>query len=402
MAWFTVKVTLPFLNMCELQKQPNLSAILPQLNLDLESLKMNTLVEFEVFFSFKVDEPDSVLGKVILKEFWKQAAIDLTTQRGEEWGFAEHEKSRATDINEIPKEQVDYMPVNNLDCERDLAKSNQLPKQSAMWSSKKFTANGIGDEMTLIQAKNIKIEKITKNIAKVLDDKEKIWVKSQNLFHEQRLKKDAEKTTYQFEYVNSLLTKCKEHGGPFVSTEEIEQCLHNIDDDIEKKRILRVEILYCRHSCGSDAQQRPHLYKVNQLSLTKMIINIATLLTNNFVQSLDIPPIPSEDEVVQLLSLQQNQLPINELPDVPEQHDFEPKINKPCIVIWDEQDGRKWFVAMCQKKLDSQDFLIDYLEQVRSAQAKRCWQYPLKPDEQITLLDQIIPVNASQMTAISK
>ena len=45
------------------------------------------------------------------------------------------------------------MPVNNLDCEQDLAKYDQLVKRSAMCSSKKFTAKGIRDEMTLIQAK---------------------------------------------------------------------------------------------------------------------------------------------------------------------------------------------------------------------------------------------------------
>ena len=125
--------------------------------------------------------------------------------------------------------------------------------------------------------------------------------------------------------------------------------MHNIVDNIEKKCILRVDILYRHHSSTSDAQQRRHLYKVNQISLTEMKVNIATLLTNNFAESLEIPPIPSEDEVGKLLSLQQNQSPINELPDVPKQHDFEPKISEPWIVIWDKQDGRKWFAAMCRK-----------------------------------------------------
>ena len=162
MAWFTFKVTLPFLNMCELQKQSDLLAILPQLKLNLESLKMNTLVEFEVDFSFKVDEADSVLGKHISKKFCKQATIDFMTQQGREYGFAEHEKSSATNISEILKEQVDYMAVNNLDCERDLVKLDQLAKRSVMCSSEKFTAKGIRDEMTLIQAENTKIEKITK------------------------------------------------------------------------------------------------------------------------------------------------------------------------------------------------------------------------------------------------
>ena len=48
MAWVIFKVTLPFRNMCELQKQSDLLAILPQLKLDLKSLKMNILVEFEI------------------------------------------------------------------------------------------------------------------------------------------------------------------------------------------------------------------------------------------------------------------------------------------------------------------------------------------------------------------
>ena len=78
--------------------------------------------------------------------------------------------------------------------------------------------------------------------------------------------------------------------------------------------------------------------------------NIITLLTNNFAESSEIPPIPSEEEAVKLLSLQQNQPPINELPDVPEQHDFEPKIKESCIVIWDEQDGRKWFVLCVESE----------------------------------------------------
>ena len=104
------------------------------------------------------------------------------------------------------------------------------------------------------------MKKLQKNIAKVLDDEEKIWVKSQNILHEQKLKKNPEKGTHQFGYVNNLLTNCKKHGGPFVSTEEVE---------------------YSRHSCICDAQQRPHLYKVNQLSLTEMKVNITTLLTNN-------------------------------------------------------------------------------------------------------------------------
>ena len=77
-------------------------------------------------------------------------------------------------MNEIPKEQVDYMPVNNLDCERDLAKFDQLAKRSAMCSSKKCTAKGIRDEMTLIQAENLKkLKKLQKILQKYLMTKKR-------------------------------------------------------------------------------------------------------------------------------------------------------------------------------------------------------------------------------------
>ena len=48
---------------------------------------------------------------------------------------------------------------------------------------------------------------------------------------------------------------------------------------------------------------------------------------------------------------------------------------------------------MCRQCVDATHFLLEYLELVRSVQTKKCWQYPLRQDEQITLINQIIPVN---------
>ena len=41
----------------------------------------------------------------------------------------------------------------------------------------------------------------------------------------------------------------------------------------------------------------------------------------------------------------------------------------------------------------SKDNLLEHLEPVRSVKTKRYWQYPLRQDKQITLINQIIPVN---------
>ena len=48
---------------------------------------------------------------------------------------------------------------------------------------------------------------------------------------------------------------------------------------------------------------------------------------------------------------------------------------------------------MCRQRVDATHFLLEHLELVRSVETKRFWQYPLEQDEQITLIDQIIPVN---------
>lgn len=60
--------------------QPDLLNILPQLKLDLESITLKTLLEYQVDFFFEVDKTDSPLAKHILNEFSKQASTNLATQ----------------------------------------------------------------------------------------------------------------------------------------------------------------------------------------------------------------------------------------------------------------------------------------------------------------------------------
>ena len=76
-----------FLNMCEIKKHSELLKILPQLKNDLEEVKL-TISEYEVGYSFDVHEPRLPLRKHIAAEFCKTGAIDLTTQRSQEYGFA--------------------------------------------------------------------------------------------------------------------------------------------------------------------------------------------------------------------------------------------------------------------------------------------------------------------------
>ena len=69
-----------------------------QLKNDLEEVKLTTLSEYEVDYSFSVDEPELPLGKHIFAKFCEKRAIDLTTQHGPEYGFAEWEQAGTTKI----------------------------------------------------------------------------------------------------------------------------------------------------------------------------------------------------------------------------------------------------------------------------------------------------------------
>ena len=166
--------------MCELSSQLDLLQLLPQLKKDLEKGILETLSKFEVNYSLTIDKPLSDLERLILQKFSEKGAVDLTTQRGREYGFCEFEQNpHATDLTKLTKKQLDNLPTNNLDCERDLSKFDYLAKLSASSSAKNFTAKGIHDEMTLIDVRNIKIEKVTKSIAKLLDKEQKLWMESQ-------------------------------------------------------------------------------------------------------------------------------------------------------------------------------------------------------------------------------
>ena len=81
--------------------------------------------------------PLSNLERLILQKFSEKASVDLTTQRGGEYGFCEVEQNPyETDLTKLTKKQLDHPPTNNVDCERDLSKFNYPAKRSASSSAK--------------------------------------------------------------------------------------------------------------------------------------------------------------------------------------------------------------------------------------------------------------------------
>ena len=174
---------------------------------------------------------------------------------------------------------------------------------------------------------------------------------------------------------------------PILWVEELENCLNNIKDEKEQKRVLREEILYRRHSSVKDAQIRSHLYKVNQLTLTEMKVNFITLLGNHDQTPTELPLLPSENDLFHIFQNTEHEAEKNT------KQSFELLINEPCIIIWDEVGGQNWYVAMCREKINEEQFMVEHLECLPNDEAKRCWKYPEKTGEQVVELEQVIPVN---------
>ena len=61
----------------------------------------------------------------------------------------EGDASRATAVHILDASVLPYLPTDNLDCERDLAKFDKLAQRFAACSNKKFTSKCIRDEITL-------------------------------------------------------------------------------------------------------------------------------------------------------------------------------------------------------------------------------------------------------------
>ena len=185
LAWFTFCITLPFLNMTEVSTQKDLVSILPCLHDDLLEKKTNTLSQYRVPYSFQLDEPESPIELYLLGEMCTQAGKDLAKQRGREYGFSDASTTdsdpRATELHKLQPSDLEGLPTNNLECERDLSKFDKLARRSAASSNRKFTAKGMRNDMTLNNAGVVTVEKMTRDIAKVMDKSEQEWVKSQKL-----------------------------------------------------------------------------------------------------------------------------------------------------------------------------------------------------------------------------
>ena len=162
--------------------------MLPKLHEDLKNLNLDTLREFIVKYRH-VDVPElrSQLEQEIINQMCVKAADGIQLQCGWEYGFAKPDQTpRATDLNILSPAELQGLPTNNLDAERDLAKFSNLA-QVAKFRNKNFQAKGICTDMVLYKSNQGVVDSIIKSINKTLVTRESHWTQIQKSLQQKRI-----------------------------------------------------------------------------------------------------------------------------------------------------------------------------------------------------------------------
>ena len=113
----------------------------------------------------------------------------------------------------------------------------------------------------------------------------------------------VEKKVRNLEYKDLLLRKCKQHGGPFVNLSEVRDFVNQQKDDSKQLRThLRQEIGFQKLLHPVDAKERPHLYKMNELTCEQLTENITILLDSTIDATEEEVLFPNEDDIMEILN----------------------------------------------------------------------------------------------------
>ena len=291
LANFTYCVTMPFLNCVERCNQNQLVEILPTLHSDLKNktLKSPSLQPYHVPWThvdMDKQKPETELDKFILDEMCVKAAKGVELQCSREyWDDIDEDKLRATSIKNLSSEERKNLPTENLVCERNLAAFGNLAAESAKHSNKKFTGKRIRDDLMFTKHEKECTKAFnpipSRHVFKILDEMEKDWTEEQKTVKRNRIKADMEKSKRAGNFLGVVIRKLKDYQGPTTSLSELEE-MKKMDGD--KKKWLRLELQFQRETNSRDALERPHLYKVNNLTEIEMLANLAILLASDSLE----------------------------------------------------------------------------------------------------------------------
>ena len=377
LAYFTHKITLPFLYFVEVNSQEDLLKMFPQLYTDLKVGNMDTLKDYIIEYPHvKVHAPTADVSSRILNKMCLEAATVLDRQAGREYGFGELQLPvRATQLHLLTAEERKGLSTNNLDAERHLTVMGRRAPL-AKFRNKKFVAKGIRNDCTLYKSETFSSAPSNglNAVVKVLNNMEAEWFGEQKELLKLKIKEKIEKGRKQSMYTDKILQLCKSWGGPAISVEELMTILQKFSDN--KEKIVRNELVYYRDTHKSEILSNPGLFKVNKVSYDEQLLNLCTLLAGKDPM-VDYVSLPTNADATKLLTTSAATLTI-------EKDDEENDIveNRNYVTLISEGNTNTWYIATCIKALGENSFEMDFLHRL-DKESNLKWKHPWKPDKAI-------------------
>ena len=373
LAYFTHKVTLPFLYFVEVNSQEELLKTFPLLYSDLLEGKLQTLNDYVIHYRhIPVAYPTSDLSKKILQKMCTDAAEVFDRQAGREYGFGQYRlgrEPRATELNLLTTEQLSGLPTNNCEAERHLAGFGKRAPV-AKYRNKNFTAKGIRNDCTLLLSSAFHKDtgKGFNAVVKVLNDMESKWYNEQKQLLHIRIAEKIEKGKKKSQYTLKCLQLCKGWGGPATSVEELHQILSSHPD--LKEKIVRNELIYYRDTHKSDILDNPAMFKVNKNSHEERLVNLCSLLAGQGSSHSGTQLPTNRDAEIALEST---------VVETTTEAEIEIEVGKYYVTLISEGNCNTWYIASCENRNDNGTFQMDHLTRVKKGN-DFTWKHPRKPD----------------------
>ena len=173
-------------------------------------------------------KPSSELDNCLIDMMCKSAAAGLELQCSREYWSESEGDQRATALHNLSAEERKNLPTENLQAERYLTKFGILASESARHFNRFFKAKRIRDDL-MLDDKNERETHLAsvsaRKVYKLMDQMETEWTIQQKAIYNQRIQDSLTKSKRVNEFVDFILKKCKEHGGPITIVVELENFL---------------------------------------------------------------------------------------------------------------------------------------------------------------------------------
>lgn len=393
LAYFTYKVTMPFLNCVEKCNQNQLMPILKKLHDDLQEGKMDTMSQYHVPWThIDIDKivPVSPLDHAVIKRMCQEAAKGVHMQCAREYWDDQEQQPRATQLFKLTESERKNIPTENLACERYLARFGSLAAVSAARSNKFFKATRIRDDL-MFEKHIVKDEEvINKESKKIIEELKKMeldWTDSQKQRLKEKYRNSAQKNVRMTQYMDILVKKCKDHGGPLITIKEIQDLVKKISDPKKLKSCLRAEVGFQKAIHPFDAKERSHLYKMNFITVEEIVENLSILLeeSSEISNKNEAVQFPCDEEILEKLQMPQDNQGVTK-----NKKCF--SAQEPVAVLWDGDDGKRyWCLGFYICDEDDNHIKVDHLTRKENNNSE--WIRPRSDDIQIVNHVQVISTN---------